>query len=69
MQPALLLAPLVVLSLGLILFSLRDLVSRPDEGVAGGNRWVWGALILFGNITGSIVYLALGRREPRLKDE
>ena len=69
MGPVVLLAPLVVLSLGLMLFSLRDLYRRPDEGVTGGNRWVWGAVILFGNTVGSILYLSLGRQEPPVGDE
>ena len=63
------LAPLVVVSLGLILFSLRDLHNRPDAGVRGSNRWVWLAVILFGNTLGSILYLSLGRQEPPVSDE
>ncbi len=69
MGPVVLIAPLVVLSLALMLFSLRDLYRRPGSGVTGGNRWAWGAVILFGNTVGSILYLSLGRQEPPGRDE
>ena len=64
----LLVLPLAVLSLGLMLFSLRDLYRRPNEGVRGGNRWVWGAVILTGTL-GSILYLVVGRLEAPVRDE
>ena len=68
MGPIVLIAPLAALSLGLMLFSLRDLYRRPNDGVRGGNRWVWGAVILTSTL-GSLLYLALGRLEPRVRDE
>lgn len=63
------LAPLVILSVGLTLFSLRDLYYRTDAGVKGGSRAIWLVIVLLGSTLGSIVYLTLGRQEAPLSDE
>ncbi len=39
-----------------------DLYRRPVERVTLGNKWVWVAIILFVNLLGAILYLAVGRR-------
>lgn len=57
-----LLIALVLVQVGLALFALADLVRR--ERVAGGRKWLWAALILFGNIAGSVLYLVVGRNAP-----
>ncbi|HXM58476.1 MAG TPA: PLD nuclease N-terminal domain-containing protein [Candidatus Dormibacteraeota bacterium] len=54
--------PLVALQLGLMIFALRDLL-RPERQVAGGNKVVWGVVIVLGEMLGPIVYLLFGRRE------
>lgn len=42
------------------LYSLVDLARR--DVVLGGRRWVWALVIIFGNLVGAIIYLAVGRR-------
>jgi hypothetical protein len=42
-------------------FALYDLVKR--ERVRGGNKLLWGLLIVFIGIVGPIVYLVIGRGE------
>lgn len=56
-----LLVPLILVELGLIAFALYDLVRR--ERVKGGNKWLWGVLIVFFSLIGPILYLVLGREE------
>jgi len=56
-----LLVPLILVELGLIAFALYDLVRR--ERVKGGNKWLWGVLIVFFSLIGPIIYLVLGREE------
>lgn len=57
----LLLIPLALIQLGLMVFALVDLLKRPK--VKGDNKWIWGAVIVFINIIGPIIYLVLGREE------
>lgn len=54
-----LILPLVVLQLALQVAAIVDLVRR--EKVRGGNKWVWGAVIVLGEIVGPLVYFLLGR--------
>jgi hypothetical protein len=54
--------PLLALQLGLMIFALRDLL-RPDRQVIGGNKVVWGLVIVLGEMLGPIAYLLVGRRE------
>lgn len=68
-QLALALAPLIAVGLALTVFSLRDLYVRPAKAVAGGNKWVWLAVILFIGTLGPIIYLFIGRTEPPMKEE
>ncbi len=57
-----LILPLLALQLILIGISLWDL-TRPDRRVKGGNKWVWGLVIVFGELIGPLVYLFVGREE------
>jgi len=57
-----LLAPLVIIQLGLLVFALRDLLN-PERKVKGGNKLVWGLVIVFINLIGPLVYLVAGRDE------
>ena len=57
-----LILPLIALQLILIGVSLWDL-TRPDRRVKGGNKWVWGLVIVFGQLIGPLVYLFVGRDE------
>jgi hypothetical protein len=54
------LVPLLLLQLGLQIFSLVDLVRREKTK---GPKWLWAIIIIFGELIGSIVYLLLGREE------
>ena len=56
-----LLVPLVLVELGLLGFALYDLVKR--KRVRGGNKWVWGIIIVVVEIFGPILYFVLGREE------
>lgn len=57
----LLVLPLVVVQLALLGFALNDLVRR--RRVKGGNKWVWGAVIVLIEFIGPILYFVLGREE------
>jgi hypothetical protein len=56
-----LLIPLVLVELGLLGFALYDLVKR--KHVRGGNKWLWGIIIVVVEIFGPILYFVLGREE------
>jgi hypothetical protein len=58
----LLLAPLVLIELGLLVFALVDLL-RPERRVAGGSKLVWALVIVLIGTIGPLVYLIVGRRE------
>lgn len=57
---ALVLAPLIVLQLGLLVLGYVDLARR--ESVRGGKKWVW-ALVMLISFVGPILYFAMGREE------
>lgn len=57
----LMLLPLIILQLLLMIFALVDLVKR--EKVTGGNKIVWGFVIVLINIIGPILYFVIGRKE------
>ena len=56
-----LILPLVVVELALLGFALRDLIRR--KRVKGGNKWVWGIIIVVFELIGPILYFVLGREE------
>jgi sorbitol-specific phosphotransferase system component IIC len=56
-----LLIPLVIIQYALLGFALFDLVKR--KRVKGGNKLLWGAVIVLINILGPILYFAIGREE------
>ena len=55
------LIPLLLLQVVLLVVALVDLVKR--ERVRGGNKVIWGVVIVLVNIIGPIVYLLAGRLE------
>ncbi len=57
-----LLAPIILIQLGLMLAALVDL-SHEDRRVRGDNKLIWVAVIVFVNIIGPIVYFIAGRDE------
>ena len=62
LQIAALLAPIVVIQIGLMLVALLDL-ERPERTVRGDRKLVWALVIVFVNLIGPIVYFVAGRRE------
>jgi len=57
-----LLAPILVIQLGLMIAALYDL-EQEERRVRGGSKLVWALVIVFVNIVGPIVYLTAGREE------
>jgi hypothetical protein len=58
----LLLTPLIVIQLGLIIFSLHDLI-QPERKVKGDSKLMWGIIICVVGMIGPILYLVVGRDE------
>jgi len=61
-QVVALLAPIVIIQLGLMIAALIDL-GQGERRVRGGNKLVWVAVIVFVNLIGPIVYFVAGRDE------
>jgi Phospholipase_D-nuclease N-terminal len=58
----LILLPLIVIELGLVVFSLVDLF-KPERRVIGDNKLVWALIIVLVGTIGPIVYLLAGRKQ------
>ena len=58
----LILLPLVLIELGLVVFSLVDLF-KPERRVVGDNKLVWALIIVLVGTIGPIVYLLAGRKQ------
>jgi hypothetical protein len=58
----LILLPLVVIELGLVVFSLVDLF-KSERRVVGDNKLVWALIIVLVGTIGPIVYLLVGRKQ------
>jgi len=56
-------APIILIELGLGVAAMVDLIRRDKAAVAGGNKLLWGAIILFVGFVGPIVYFIVGRKE------
>ena len=57
-----LVAPIVVIQLGLMIAALIDL-ERDERRVRGGSKLVWALVIVFINVVGPILYFVAGREE------
>lgn len=53
------LAPVVLLQLGLALYCLIQIWRK---GVANLNPWIWSAIVLFFNFVGPIAFLLVGKK-------
>lgn len=52
----------LLIEIALDVIALVDLVRRPIEQVALGNKWAWVAIIVLVGLIGAILYLAVGRK-------
>lgn len=52
--------PLVILNLGLVIFSLIKIIK---EGVANLNKGLWIIIVLVFNMVGPVLFLLLGRKK------
>ena len=57
-----LVAPIIVIQLGLMIAALIDL-ERDERRVRGGSKLVWALVIIFVNVIGPILYFVAGREE------
>ena len=57
-----LLAPIILIQLGLMVAALIDL-ERSERRVRGGSKLVWALVIVFVNIVGPIIYFTAGRED------
>jgi Phospholipase_D-nuclease N-terminal len=57
-----LVAPIVVIQLGLMIAALIDL-ERDERRVRGDSKLVWALVIVFINVVGPILYFVAGREE------
>jgi hypothetical protein len=62
LQIAALLAPIVVIQLGLMLVALLDL-EKAERTVRGDSKLVWAVIIVFVNLVGPILYFVVGRKD------
>jgi hypothetical protein len=52
--------PLVLLQLTLMIVALVDLIRRKKTR---GPKWIWGLVIVFGELIGPIIYFIFGRED------
>jgi hypothetical protein len=57
-----LLAPIILIQLGLMIAALIDL-EHEERRVRGGSKLVWVLVIVFVNVIGPIIYFVAGREE------
>jgi hypothetical protein len=57
-----LVAPIILIQVGLMIAALVDL-ERDERRVRGGSKLVWALVIVFVNLIGPIVYFVAGREE------
>jgi uncharacterized membrane protein YidH (DUF202 family) len=57
------LAPVLLLQLGLMIFALVDLIRRGEDQLRYLPKWGWVVVVVLVNLIGPIVYLLIGRQE------
>ncbi len=71
MRGSLIVAPFLLIGLALFgvwLWTLIDVLRVPsDDRFRTGTRLVWVLVIVFTQIIGSVIYLAIGRPDPSLR--
>jgi hypothetical protein len=56
------LLPLVIIDLGMVIYSIIDLY-KPERRVRGGNKTIWLLIILLISTIGWLAYLLAGRED------
>jgi hypothetical protein len=54
--------PLLLIQLGLVVYTLFDLL-KPERRVKGGSKLLWAVVIILVNLVGPLVYLFIGRED------
>lgn len=62
------LGALVLVQMGLEVYAIIDIIRRPNDHITGGNKLLWVVVVLFINMIGAIVYLAVGRKPAPAQD-
>ncbi|MCL1885193.1 MAG: PLD nuclease N-terminal domain-containing protein [Dehalococcoidia bacterium] len=62
----LIIAVISLLSLGLMIWALVDVLRR--ENVRGDNKIIWVLVILLASVIGPIIYLAIGRSDKNKRE-
>jgi len=57
-----LLIPLAILDVALMATGIYDL-TRPERRVKGGNKLIWGLVIVFVELFGALIYFLFGRED------
>ncbi|MBM3933268.1 MAG: PLDc_N domain-containing protein [SAR202 cluster bacterium] len=57
-----LLISVLIIQVTLLAFALKDLL-KPERRVKGGNKVLWGVIIVVVNLIGPVAYLVFGREE------
>lgn len=50
------------------LYALIDVIRTPDHQYQAGTQLVWVLVVLFANIIGALIYLAIGRPRQRTQN-
>lgn len=71
MRASLLAVPVLLIAIGafvLWVWTLVDVIRVPsDDRFRAGSQLIWVLVIVFTQVIGSIIYLAIGRPEPHLR--
>lgn len=55
--------PILVIGIILVAIAMVDLVKRDKSEIRGGNKILWGGVILLISTIGPIIYLTVGRKK------
>lgn len=55
--------PILVIGIILVTIAMVDLVKRDKSEIRGGNKILWGGVILLISTIGPIIYLTVGRKK------
>lgn len=55
------LAPILMITVPIMLWALIDVIRRPAERMRALPKWAWVVVVVFGNTLGQLIYLFFGR--------